>query len=293
MDSRLRRDRSHQRRDPGTGRSGRCAAVGGRGREQQARIQATTQIGAAATTQISAASRVQAVSAQSKLQVAKTQVARSADSTSPGGLAHLAAAPWRRLRSSCLQGCATGDFALADLRLRELLFPPMTAVRIDGKELALKVRAEVAEDVRAFGQPVCLATILVGDDPASHVYVGSKHKASHEAGIDSRDHRYPSSTAQSEILDLIAELNADDAVDGILVQLPLPEHMDEPTVLRAVDPAKDVDGFHVQNAGLLYLGEPFLVPATPSGVMVMLAEHGVELKGRRRSSSAAARSSAS
>ena len=155
----------------------------------------------------------------------------------------------------------------------------MTAVRIDGKALALKVRAEVAEDVRAFGQPVCLATILVGDDPASHVYVGSKHKASHGAGIDSRDHRYPSATAQSDILDLIAELNVDDAVDGILVQLPA-EHMDEPTVLRAVDPAKDVDGFHVQNAGLLYLGEPFLVPATPSGVMVMLAEHGVELNGK-------------
>ncbi len=156
----------------------------------------------------------------------------------------------------------------------------MAAVRIDGKALALKVRAEVAEDVRAFGQPVCLATILVGDDPASHVYVGSKHEASHEAGIDSRDHRFPSDTAESEILELIADLNADDGVDGILVQLPLPEHMDEPTVLRAVDPAKDVDGFHPSNAGLLFLGEPFLVPATPSGVMVMLAEHGVELKGK-------------
>jgi hypothetical protein len=156
----------------------------------------------------------------------------------------------------------------------------MTAVRIDGKSLALKVRAEVAEDVRAFGQPVCLATILVGDDPASHVYVGSKHDASHEAGIDSRDHRFPSDTAESEILELIAELNADDAVDGILVQLPLPEHMDEPKVLRSVDPAKDVDGFHPSNAGLLFLGEPFLVPATPSGVMVMLAEHGVDLKGK-------------
>jgi len=138
----------------------------------------------------------------------------------------------------------------------------------------------VAEDVRAFGQPVCLTTILVGDDPASHVYVGSKHKASHEAGIESRDHRFPADTSESEILDLIAELNADDAVDGILVQLPLPEHMDEPKVLRAVDPEKDVDGFHVINAGLLYLGEPHLVPATPSGVMVMLAEHGIELKGK-------------
>jgi methylenetetrahydrofolate dehydrogenase (NADP+)/methenyltetrahydrofolate cyclohydrolase len=138
----------------------------------------------------------------------------------------------------------------------------------------------VAADVAAFGAPVCLATILVGDDPASHVYVGSKHTASHEAGIESRDHRFPGETSESEILDLLTELNADEGVDGILVQLPLPEHMDEPTVLRAVDPAKDVDGFHPLNAGLLYLGEPFLTPATPSGVMVMLAEHRVELKGK-------------
>ncbi len=156
----------------------------------------------------------------------------------------------------------------------------MAATLIDGKALALEVRAQVAEDVRTFGQPVCLATILVGDDPASHVYVGSKHKASHEAGIDSRDRRFPADTPESEILDLIAELNADDAVDGILVQLPLPEHMDESKVLRAVDPEKDVDGFHVVNAGLLYLGEPDLTPATPSGVMVMLAKHGVELEGK-------------
>jgi methylenetetrahydrofolate dehydrogenase (NADP+)/methenyltetrahydrofolate cyclohydrolase len=156
---------------------------------------------------------------------------------------------------------------------------PMTAVRIDGKALAAKVRAQVAEDVKAYGKPVCLATILVGDDPASHVYVGSKHKASHEAGIDSRDHRFPADTAESTVLELIAELNADDAVDGILVQLPLPPHMDEPKVLRSVDPAKDVDGFHPLNAGRLFIGEPFLVPATPSGVMVMLDEHGVALEG--------------
>ena len=156
----------------------------------------------------------------------------------------------------------------------------MTAVRIDGKALALKVRAEVAEDVRAFGEPVCLATVLVGDDPASHVYVGSKHKASHEAGIDSRDHRFPADTPESEILDLVAELNTDDAVDGILVQLPLPGHMDEPAVLRSVDPAKDVDGFHILNAGRLYLGEPFLVPATPLGIMAMLAAYGVEPQGK-------------
>jgi methylenetetrahydrofolate dehydrogenase (NADP+) / methenyltetrahydrofolate cyclohydrolase len=155
----------------------------------------------------------------------------------------------------------------------------MTAIRMDGKALAEKLRAQVAERVRAFGAPVCLATILVGDDPASHVYVGSKHKASHEAGIDSRDHRFPAATPESEILDLVAELNEDDDVDGILVQLPLPEHMDEPKVLRAVDPDKDVDGFQILNAGRLYLGEPFLVPATPSGIMELLAEYEIELEG--------------
>ena len=156
----------------------------------------------------------------------------------------------------------------------------MTAIRIDEKALAAKLRAQVAEDVRAFGEPVCLATVLVGDDPASHVYVGKKHDASAEAGIDSRDHRYPSDTPESEILDLLAELNADDDVDGILVQLPLPEHMDEAKVTRLVDPDKDVDGFHPLNAGRLFLGEPLYVPATPLGVMAMLAEYGVEPKGK-------------
>lgn len=156
----------------------------------------------------------------------------------------------------------------------------MTATRIDGKALAAKVRAQVAEDVRTYGKPVCLATILVGDDPASHVYVGNKHKASREVGIESRDHRFPADTPESVVLDLLTELNADDDVDGILVQLPLPEHMDEAKVLRTVDPAKDVDGFHPLNAGLLFLGEPFLVAATPCGIMVMLAEYGIELKGK-------------
>ena len=156
----------------------------------------------------------------------------------------------------------------------------MTATVIDGKALALKVRAEVAEEVAAFGESICLATILVGDDPASHIYVGNKHKASQEAGIEGRDHRFPADTPESEILDLIADLNADEAVDGILVQLPLPEHMDETRVTYAVDPAKDVDGFHPFNAGRLYLGEPLLVPATPLGVMRMLEEYGVELEGR-------------
>ncbi len=156
----------------------------------------------------------------------------------------------------------------------------MTAVTIDGKAIAEKVRAEVAKDVEAFGGPVCLATILVGEDPASHIYVGWKHKAAEEAGIETRDHRLPESTPESDVLELLAELNADDAVDGILVQLPLPEHMDEARVIRAIDPEKDVDGLHPLNSGRLFLGEPLHVPATPSGVMVMLAEHGIDLEGK-------------
>jgi methylenetetrahydrofolate dehydrogenase (NADP+) / methenyltetrahydrofolate cyclohydrolase len=156
----------------------------------------------------------------------------------------------------------------------------MTAVTIDGKAIAEKVRAQVAKDVEAFGGPVCLATILVGEDPASHIYVGWKHKAAEEAGIETRDHRLPESTPESDVLELLAELNADDAADGILVQLPLPKHMDEARVIRAIDPEKDVDGLHPLNSGRLFLGEPLHVPATPLGVMVMLAEHGIELEGK-------------
>jgi methylenetetrahydrofolate dehydrogenase (NADP+) / methenyltetrahydrofolate cyclohydrolase len=154
----------------------------------------------------------------------------------------------------------------------------MTATLIDGKALSLRVRAQVAEEVAALGERVCLATVLVGDDPASHIYVGKKHEASTEAGIESRDHRFPSATSESEVLELIGELNADDSVDGILVQLPLPEHMDEARVTRSVDPDKDVDGLHPLNAGRLLLGQPLHVPATPLGVMRMLAEYSVALK---------------
>jgi methylenetetrahydrofolate dehydrogenase (NADP+) / methenyltetrahydrofolate cyclohydrolase len=156
----------------------------------------------------------------------------------------------------------------------------VTAVRIDGKVVAEKVRAEVARDVEAFGAPVCLATILVGDDPASHVYVGWKHKAATEAGIETRDHRLPEEISESDVLELLEELNADDVVDGILVQLPLPSHMDEGRVIRAIDPEKDVDGLHPLNSGRLFLGQPLHVPATPLGVMVMLREYGVELEGK-------------
>ncbi len=123
--------------------------------------------------------------------------------------------------------------------------------------------------------------MLVGDDPASHIYVSKKHDACAEAGIESRDHRFPAATPESEVLEnMLDELNADDGVDGILVQLPLPEHMDESRVTLAVDATKDVDGFHPLNAGRLFLGEPVLVPATPLGIMALLAEYEVELKGK-------------
>jgi methylenetetrahydrofolate dehydrogenase (NADP+) / methenyltetrahydrofolate cyclohydrolase len=156
----------------------------------------------------------------------------------------------------------------------------MTAVRIDGKVVAEKVRAQVARDVEAFGEPVCLATILVGDDPASHIYVGRKHEAAAQAGIETRDHRFPEATPESEVLDILEELNSDEAVDGILVQLPLPPHIDEGKVIRAIEPDKDVDGLHPLNSGRLFLGTPLHVPATPSGVMVMLEEYGIELQGK-------------
>jgi methylenetetrahydrofolate dehydrogenase (NADP+)/methenyltetrahydrofolate cyclohydrolase len=156
----------------------------------------------------------------------------------------------------------------------------VTAIRMDGKEVAEKVRAQVARDVEVHGGPVCLATILVGEDPASQVYVGWKHKAATDAGIETRDHRLPEETPESDVLELLEELNADDAVDGILVQLPLPEQIDETRVIAAIDPEKDVDGLHPLNSGRLFLGRPLHVPATPLGVMVMLREYGIELEGK-------------
>jgi methylenetetrahydrofolate dehydrogenase (NADP+) / methenyltetrahydrofolate cyclohydrolase len=149
---------------------------------------------------------------------------------------------------------------------------------MDGKALAERVRAEVAEDVREFGE-LGLATILVGDDPASDTYVRLKHKAAAGVGIRALDKRFPAETEQAELLELIEQLNADDSIDGILVQTPLPEHLDEAALQAAVDPLKDVDGFHPLNAGRLYFGEPTLVPATPVGIMRLLAEYEIELKG--------------
>jgi methylenetetrahydrofolate dehydrogenase (NADP+)/methenyltetrahydrofolate cyclohydrolase len=127
---------------------------------------------------------------------------------------------------------------------------------------------------------VGLATVLVGDDPASHVYISLKHKAAVEAGIDARDVRLPQEASEDDVLAVVDELNGDDGVDGILVQLPLPAQIEETRVTYAVAPQKDVDGIHPVNAGNLYLGTPLHVPATPAGCMELLAAHGVDPAGK-------------
>lgn len=147
-----------------------------------------------------------------------------------------------------------------------------------GQPLAQRIRDQVAADVAELGS-VGLATVLVGDDPASHVYVGHKHTAAAAAGITSFDRRLPVDASQDDLASVLDELNADDRVDGILVQLPVPDHIDDAFVLRAVEPIKDVDGFHPFSAGQLYMGQPTFVPATPAGIVALLDEHGVELKG--------------
>ena len=149
-----------------------------------------------------------------------------------------------------------------------------------GAPIAEKVRAQAKADAAELGS-VGLATVLVGDDPASHVYVSRKHEAAVEAGIRSVDRRLAPDTSEDELLGVLAELNADDEVDGILVQLPLPDQIDEEAVLRAVEPIKDVDGFHPFNAGRLYAGHPTFVPATALGIVVMLEAYDVPLEGAR------------
>ena len=149
---------------------------------------------------------------------------------------------------------------------------------MDGKALAARVRAEVAEEAGPLGA-IGLATVLVGGDPASTIYVRRKHEACREVGIEPFDHHLPEQTSEVDLLALVARLNADQAVTGILVQLPLPAHIDERRVLRAVAPIKDVDGFHPSSAGQLYLGEPTFVPATPLGVLELLRAYDVELAG--------------
>jgi methylenetetrahydrofolate dehydrogenase (NADP+)/methenyltetrahydrofolate cyclohydrolase len=151
---------------------------------------------------------------------------------------------------------------------------------IDGKALGARVREEVAASVAEVGH-VGLATVLVGDDPASHIYIDLKQKAAVQAGMEARDLKLPAETSEEELLATIAELNADDAVDGLLVQLPLPDHIDENRAIEAIAPGKDVDGIHPFNAGQLYLGRPTLVPGTPLGIMRMLDEYEIPLEGAR------------
>jgi methylenetetrahydrofolate dehydrogenase (NADP+)/methenyltetrahydrofolate cyclohydrolase len=156
----------------------------------------------------------------------------------------------------------------------------VTATIIDGRALGAKVREEVASSVAELGH-VGLATVLVGDDPASHIYIDLKQKAAREAGMDPRDLKLPAETSEDDLLGTIAELNSDDSVDGLLVQLPLPDHIDETRVIEAIAPDKDVDGIHPVNAGRLYLGRPTLVPGTPLGIMRMLDEYEIPLEGAR------------
>jgi methylenetetrahydrofolate dehydrogenase (NADP+) / methenyltetrahydrofolate cyclohydrolase len=159
----------------------------------------------------------------------------------------------------------------------------MIARRIDGKAVAAELRVRltgiVAEFARAQGRPPGLATVLVGEDPASSVYVRSKGKATLEAGMQSFSHHLPETVSQAELLALVAELNADEAVDGILVQLPLPPHIDTAAVIAAIDPDKDVDGFHAINAGRLATGQSALVPCTPLGCLHLLKRELGDLAG--------------
>ncbi len=160
----------------------------------------------------------------------------------------------------------------------------MTARLIDGKAIAAKLRAEVAlaaGELRARGIAPVLAVVLVGDDPASAVYVRSKTKAAREAGVEPRDHKLPATTTQAELLAVVDRLNRDREVDGILVQLPLPAHLDADAVIRSLDPGKDVDGLHPSNLGRLAQAKPLFVPCTPKGCMRLLAEVGATVAGAR------------
>ena len=159
----------------------------------------------------------------------------------------------------------------------------MSARIIDGKAVAAAVRERVATEVTAFeaerGRTPVLVTVIVGDDPASEVYVGGKHRACEQVGIRSAHHGLPAETTEGELLALVEKLNADPDVDGILVQLPVPEQIDPDRIVAAIDPGKDVDGLTPVNAGRLAQGMPGLVSCTPAGVMELLRHEGVELEG--------------
>lgn len=151
---------------------------------------------------------------------------------------------------------------------------------MDGAALAARLRGEIKGEVAEL-EHVGLATILVGDDPASEIYIRRKHEAADEVGIEAIDRRLPATTSEDELVDLVEELNEDESVDGILVQTPLPEQIDEARVMRAIDAMKDVDGLSPFSAGQLYLGRQTLVPATPLGVMQLLNEYRIPVAGSR------------
>lgn len=155
--------------------------------------------------------------------------------------------------------------------------------KIDGKEISAQIKEELkkkVEDLKIRGISICLAVIQVGNDPASSVYVGNKKKACAYIGIDSRSYELPEETTQEELLQLIDELNHDEEVNGILVQLPLPVRIDEDTVIRAIDPAKDVDGFHPQSVGALCIGQPGFVSCTPAGIIQLMKRSGIRIAGK-------------
>jgi methylenetetrahydrofolate dehydrogenase (NADP+)/methenyltetrahydrofolate cyclohydrolase len=157
------------------------------------------------------------------------------------------------------------------------------AIIIDGKATAQKLRAEITSEVQQLaseGTQPGLAVVLVGDNPASRVYVHMKEKACCDVGIFSDEHKLPAETEEKELLSLIDRLNSDDRIHGILVQLPLPKHINEAKVLEAISPEKDVDGFHPYNVGRLVLGKPTFQPCTPYGIMVLLKEYGIDLTGK-------------
>ena len=156
----------------------------------------------------------------------------------------------------------------------------MAATIMDGKALAAKVKEEVRQQTAQMGRKPGLAVVLVGDDPASRVYVNGKKRDCGECGIYSEEYALPAETSQQELLELVEALNGREDIDGILVQLPLPRHLDEKAVLLAIRPDKDVDCFHPFNVGQLMIGEKGFYPCTPASVMRLLAEYGVELSGK-------------
>lgn len=161
----------------------------------------------------------------------------------------------------------------------------MAALLIDGKAVSARIRRELTEEVARFkeatGVTPGLAVVLVGEDPASQTYVRSKEKSTVKVGMYSEVHRLPAETSEAQLLALVDKLNKEPKIHGILVQLPLPGHMDETKVLNAIDPAKDVDGFHPVNAGRLFTGQESFIPCTPHGIMELLADGGVDLRGKQ------------